>query len=853
VRPYAAIAAAVAAAALAPPSAAQAASISVTTANDAVAIDGACSLREAVQAANTDAPVSDCPAGSGADQISLGATPYTLVSGQLDVTSELSITGAGAAATTIDGNHNGRVLNVTAAGKLTLDSVLITGGLTSNGGNGSNGSSSDPVVPGSGGAGGSGGNGGGIASAGTLTITSSRVSGNVTGNGGNGGNGTGPSGNATVGNGGFGFGGSGGSGGNGGGVYSTGTLTITGSTIDGNRTGTGGTGGTGTGGQEVSGFNSGGGTGGQGGQGGSGGGAYASGTPTITASTISGNTTGNGGPAGDGHGRDIAAGGGNAGDGKGGAGGDGGAGGGIWFATSLTASDDTVSGNTTGDGHFAGQGFGGTALTGSDGNGTGGTGGSGGLGGGIFGGTLASGNLDLERSLVASNHTGAGGQGGTGWRGPGAVSKGGKGGQGGQGGGLGSESHLAVVVNVTFTGNRTGPGGDRGTGGLGDNGPSTYGNGGNGGNGGAAIARFGTLGLVQATVTGNTQGAGGDGATPGAAGAGSLRRETVGATFNLASSIADGPCSSVGDAGGNLVTPGSAGCPGTVGDPKLGPLQDNGGPTQTMAIGTNGDAVDKLNPSGGQCGAATDQRGATRPSLVRCDIGAYEVAPPIATTGDASQLTTTSAKVAGTLDPRGLRTRWYFEYGTSSSYGSVTSDQFATGGSAAVAATLTGLSPNTTYHYRLVAVNPDGTTNGDDRTFTTAKLPPPIPTPPKITGLKLKPKKFRVSGKKPRGTTISYRDTLASLTTFTVLRPARGVRVKGKCLRPSKKRHGKRCTRYIAVGRFTHLDVAGVNRFRWGGKAGGRKLRRGSYKLRAVPVAGVLAGKAVTVPFRVIR
>src|SRR3954469_11792942 len=173
VRPYAAIAAAIAAAALVPPSAAQAAAINVTTANDAVASDGACSRREAGPAANTDAPVSDCPAGSGADQISLGAPPYTLTAGQLDVTSELSITGAGPAATTIDGNHNGRVLNVTAAGKLTIEGVLVTGGKTGNGGNGSAGSSNDPVVPGSGGPGGSGGNGGGIASAGTLTITSS--------------------------------------------------------------------------------------------------------------------------------------------------------------------------------------------------------------------------------------------------------------------------------------------------------------------------------------------------------------------------------------------------------------------------------------------------------------------------------------------------------------------------------------------------------------------------------------------------------------------------------------------------------------------------------------------------------
>jgi hypothetical protein len=86
-----------------------------------------------------------------------------------------------------------------------------------------------------------------------------------------------------------------------------------------------------------------------------------------------------------------------------------------------------------------------------------------------------------------------------------------------------------------------------------------------------------------------------------------------------------------------------------------------------------------------------------------------------------------------------------------------------------------------------------------------------------------------------------------------VLKPARGVRVKGKCLKPSKKRHGKRCTRYVAVGSFKRVDKAGPNAFRWGGKVAGRKLGRGSYRLRAVPVAGGLAGKAVTASFKIVK
>ena len=58
-------------------------------------------------------------------------------------------------------------------------------------------------------------------------------------------------------------------------------------------------------------------------------------------------------------------------------------------------------------------------------------------------------------------------------------------------------------------------------------------------------------------------------------------------------------------------------------DPKLGSLQDNGGLTQTMALGVGSSAID----AGGKnstC-AASDQRGVTRPQGSGCDIGAYEV------------------------------------------------------------------------------------------------------------------------------------------------------------------------------------------------------------------------------------
>ena len=94
---------------------------------------------------------------------------------------------------------------------------------------------------------------------------------------------------------------------------------------------------------------------------------------------------------------------------------------------------------------------------------------------------------------------------------------------------------------------------------------------------------------------------------------------------------------------------------------------------------------------------------------------------PAVTTLAATALAATSAGVGGSVVASGLPTLVTVNYGLTTAYGSVTTG--VEGGAATkpknVTLSLTGLTPNTTYHYQAVATNALGTTNGADLTFTT--------------------------------------------------------------------------------------------------------------------------------------
>ena len=160
----------------------------------------------------------------------------------------------------------------------------------------------------------------------------------------------------------------------------------------------------------------------------------------------------------------------------------------------------------------------------------------------------------------------------------------------------------------------------------------------------------GTVSLTNSTFFGNQAGFGGGFRNEGmlvvrnttfsgnSAGSGGGLAIDEGAPSSLASTImagnTGGNCSgAVTDRGYNLeFTPfGSDSCAfvrhAVSGDPRLGGLRRNGGPTRTMALLAGSPAIDAIPRGANGCGTriATDQRGVARPQGQGCDIGAFEV------------------------------------------------------------------------------------------------------------------------------------------------------------------------------------------------------------------------------------
>jgi len=83
-----------------------------------------------------------------------------------------------------------------------------------------------------------------------------------------------------------------------------------------------------------------------------------------------------------------------------------------------------------------------------------------------------------------------------------------------------------------------------------------------------------------------------------------------------------------------------------------------------------------------------------------------------------------SAVLNGIINPKGIDTTYYFQYGTSTSYGSTTSSTTLGAGTIATSVNtlISGLTPNSTYYYRLVATNDGGISYSAGKSFSTTIL-----------------------------------------------------------------------------------------------------------------------------------
>ena len=727
------------------------------TTDETTANDTKCSLREAIQYVNTPGTANDCAganASPGTITINLptGVNLLTVAPGELDVTgaapviingqgdsSSGSVISAGGSTTTI----TSRIFNIASTSTVTLNNIEVTGGAA--------------PLDGSTTGGQSGLNGGAILNSGKLTVNTDFFTNNQTASGALCAAGCSASAPTSLNT---------GNGGSGGAIYNNGgaTLTVTNSTFTHNTAGGGGSAGGGANGPN--GAN--GSPGGSAGSGGSGGAIYSSGTLTISGSTFSSNAAGAGGNAGSGGSSffpifcviaAITCNGGNG--GAAGAAGNAGAGGAIFSSWSgsgltsagvgpssgkglLTISNTTISGNSTGDGGAGGDGGNGTSGVNGGSSGSGSTGSSGGsadkgspfaAGGGIV---ADSPNPQATNSIttttISGNKTGTGGVGGNAGTGPAGNGTAGNGGNGGNAGGLevGDSTGANPILNLTnstIAGNSTGSGAAAGTGGT--NTPSA-GSAGNGG--GSEIETFAQLNLVQSTVASNTSSGLGAGVYGSQNSVVHFDRALIAANSSSAAGVLPkGDCganvangNAYTDDGHTIFAGDTNGCPAggagsqTVADAKIGTLGNNGGPEQTVALKTGSVAIDNVPTN--NC-PNTDERGLIRPQGGACDSGAYEYAPPTISSNSSAVGSTTTATINASINPNlsSAHTTVVVNYGTSSSYGSTTSSQDLGGGSTPVAYSqaLTGLTPGTTYHYDIVATNADGSTSTSDGTFTT--------------------------------------------------------------------------------------------------------------------------------------
>jgi len=141
--------------------------------------------------------------------------------------------------------------------------------------------------------------------------------------------------------------------------------------------------------------------------------------------------------------------------------------------------------------------------------------------------------------------------------------------------------------------------------------------------------------------------------------------------------------------------------------------------------------------------------------------------PPVVTTSDATSISYNSAKLNGTVNPKGLATSYHFEYGQTTAYGNYTPTTSAGSGTSAVPVSysVTNLSPETLYHYRIVETSYGESVYGNDKTFTTLIPPPPVVTTSNATSISYKTATLNGTVN-PNGYAASYHFEYGQTTTY---------------------------------------------------------------------------------------